>query len=197
MATGCATRRCRTIFAVAVCGIFIGGAAPAHAATGWILRPASRPAGTPPLYVSTGGGLTSGLFVTLRVPTADTERLTTWTLGPYDAARHGYRIFSRAFNVPYCFTLESPTDSQTVFLEGCPHPGADEFWQFYIGWPPKLVSPYSPYLATNMAGIRNTGTGKCLSISPAEQAAAFIRLRQYPCSPDDKRRWRVQHFVLP
>jgi len=71
-------------------------------------------------------------------------------------------------------------------------------WRFYVGTPPRLVGPDSPYAANNSVTIMNLVTRKCLAIAPTAAFTTGVLLRQYPCGgPDPRRHWRLRGVVVP
>ena len=190
---GWTRKRRAAVLALTTSGMLATPTVAAQAETVWVIRPLTRPAGTPPVYLSVGI-LNGVVHPALEVPAVARGGLDSWRLGSLSAPT--FRIYNRSYRNS-CITFQSPTDSQVASLQTCPHPSAYQTWQFFIGTPPRLVPQMSPYVTTNPVAIRNTTTHKCLAIAPQEEARAGTRVREYPCTPDDKRRWQVSRIQAP
>jgi hypothetical protein len=177
----------------------LAASAPAFGATAYRIEASQGTfAATPgPTVFGLRGSLTARLLPTVGGPGQE------WFTSVYNASAHGYRIRNRSQGG--CMAMDSTSataqraDGSAVILRGCPITGdqSDATWRFYVGWPRRLVGPDSPYVATNLVTIMNVLSRKCIGIAPTAQFVSGVLLRQYPCSPASRMRWRLRAVTIP
>ena len=193
------TTRNRALLVLTLFGLLVV-VSPAHGATAYRIE-ASQ--GT---FAATPGPTVFGLpdrALTARLQPTVGGPGQEWFMSVYNAPAHGYRIRNRSLGGCLAMNPTSSTtlraDGSAVILRGCPITGdqSDATWRFYVGWPLRLVGPDSPYTATNLVAIVNVLSRKCMGIAPTAPFVSGVLLRQYPCGPGPRVRWRLRSVVIP
>ena len=176
----------------------LGACAPAFGATAYRIEASQGTfAATPgPATFATQGRLTARLLPTVGGPGQE------WIMTAEHGQDHGYRIRNRSsgqcLHMYGANNAEFRADGNAARVGPCYVGFQHMKWRFYVGTPPRLVGPDSPYATTNAVSIMNLATRKCLGIAPTAAFVTGVLLRQYPCGgPDPRRRWRMRTVVVP